>query len=624
MTPPRTLSLRQLLLENTNYIIPIYQRNYSWRETQIEQFLQDIWDKCKENANSFYYIGTLIVDERNNGFEIIDGQQRYTTVVLINAILNKVFSRLDSVNKSNLKFDARSEVENYIKQTYVVGYDEFKHPQESECQNIKLALKIIKTFLKKKENSDLEDLEQYINYFYENVKIIQVGVPEGTDINHYFEIMNTRGEQLEAHEILKAWLIKNCEEQNRNRFAQIWDACSQMEVRIQNCFNREDNYTLFGQDFSIIPTEGLITLTQETITKLEQEDKKKLLDILETYEIDKGFDQSKKTVSNEKYRSIIDFPNFLLIVLRTFLFDDSVSLDDKNLLKENGFGYMTNNIKVKPEQFLSFLLKCRVLFDNYIIKQEERDGKTDWYILSPKYNNEGSIYWVNTFTFGKDKNAESEIDNIDLLGLKDIIILQTMLQVSFPGNSFKNWLLEVLTWLTQQKSVEYEKYMEQLINITQNLYKKESKKNPFTYFNTERFVFNLLDYLLWKEYNNKQFNLNSEYNKYFENFRFRGGNSIEHLLPKSHKQEIDAEDKDTILNSFGNLCLISNSNNSKYSDYGFKAKKEQFLKQNSTESLKQTIMFSNEEWNVQEIKKHETKMIELLNRFIGNDKIKQI
>jgi uncharacterized protein with ParB-like and HNH nuclease domain len=627
MEDPKKLSIKELLMCSKNYIIPIYQRNYSWKEIQIEQLLQDIWDKHKDS--SFYYIGTLIVDERDNDFVIVDGQQRYTTIILINAIL-KGIERLNNailkdLDKPNLKFDARAEVENYIKQVYLNGYNEFKSRQELECQNIHLALRIIKDFLNKKNKE--HGLEQYVDYFYNKVQIIQVSVPEKTDINHYFEIMNTRGEQLEAHEILKAWLIKNCEEGYRGSFAKIWEACSQMEVRVQTCFNKEERDRFFGKDLCIPIDE--IKLIHDN--KQSEDSNNRLADILEDASIHEDSNKTKSDQTAEKYHSIIDFPNFLLIILRIFLNDESISLDDKSLLKETGYGDRIEHLKVKhPEEFILFLLKCRVLFDNHIIKQEERGGKTDWYILKPKYGRDNTIYWVNTF--GKEDTDDDE-------ELKDMIMLQTMLQVSYPGNSFKNWLYDLLSWLTEQQDVRYGDFMKKSRCIARNLYQKEVEKIPFTYFNTERFVFNLLDYLLWKEYREQRkslaksqpplANLQDEYKTCFDNFRFRGGNSIEHLFPQSKKDKIEVphdqkdnmeEEKGTILNSFGNLCLISNGNNSKYSDLNFEAKKHQFLEhiknqKGVAESLKQAIMFSNDKWNTTEINKHGKQMMDLLDRF---------
>jgi len=49
-----------------NYVIPIYQRNYAWKEGQIVQLIHDINDYAKQNQSSKYYIGTLVVYERES------------------------------------------------------------------------------------------------------------------------------------------------------------------------------------------------------------------------------------------------------------------------------------------------------------------------------------------------------------------------------------------------------------------------------------------------------------------------------------------------------------------------------------------------------------------------------
>ena len=78
------------LLDN-KYVIPIYQRNFAWSEEQIGQLIIDISDYATENKDKNYYIGTLIVNRRdNNSLEIIDGQQRLTTLsILLSLIKNE-------------------------------------------------------------------------------------------------------------------------------------------------------------------------------------------------------------------------------------------------------------------------------------------------------------------------------------------------------------------------------------------------------------------------------------------------------------------------------------------------------------------------------------------------------
>lgn len=69
--------------DNVTYEIPIYQRNYAWEKDEIAALVRDVWDACEKNKVA-YFIGTLVTYDRGDStFEVIDGQQRLTTLFLI-------------------------------------------------------------------------------------------------------------------------------------------------------------------------------------------------------------------------------------------------------------------------------------------------------------------------------------------------------------------------------------------------------------------------------------------------------------------------------------------------------------------------------------------------------------
>ena len=75
--------------EKCIYEIPIYQRNYAWEKDEITALVQDIYDAFKKGDNKLYYIGTLVsYNKGDQVYEIIDGQQRLTTLRLMFAALN--------------------------------------------------------------------------------------------------------------------------------------------------------------------------------------------------------------------------------------------------------------------------------------------------------------------------------------------------------------------------------------------------------------------------------------------------------------------------------------------------------------------------------------------------------
>src|SRR5688500_15191924 len=75
-----------------HYIVPDYQREYVWEETEVTQLLQDIYDEFSGNASKEYFIGSTVVYRNSDGiFELIDGQQRTTTLYLILAAFRKTY-----------------------------------------------------------------------------------------------------------------------------------------------------------------------------------------------------------------------------------------------------------------------------------------------------------------------------------------------------------------------------------------------------------------------------------------------------------------------------------------------------------------------------------------------------
>ena len=91
------------IFTNISYVVPIYQRNYAWGAMEIEQLIEDI-DSSIDDSNKNYFLGNLIVNQTdNNVYEVIDGQQRLTTLFLLENYLGMNFA------KDALKFEAREK-----------------------------------------------------------------------------------------------------------------------------------------------------------------------------------------------------------------------------------------------------------------------------------------------------------------------------------------------------------------------------------------------------------------------------------------------------------------------------------------------------------------------------------
>ena len=374
--PLKELSINAIFngSDNVTYEIPIYQRNYAWEKDEIATLMRDVWDACKK-TKAVYYIGTLVTyDNDNTIFEVIDGQQRLTTLFLILRALNKEV-------RNKLTYRARKNSNETIKNIPDFNNSYIDNGIKDGYTNATQAIKEI-----------VEDgeKEQFANYLLNSVHIIHYRVPKDVDLNHYFEVMNSRGEQLEKHEIVKAKLMNVLTDENdKAKFATIWDACSEMGVYIQTketmkafFVNNLKDFGYYDGTFDDLPDvnasesntptlESLINSTENQTGKRPDED-----------------DDSK----NSMFQPIIDFPNFLLIVLKITRMGDAdftsndFILDDKELIIE--FNKILENNKIQENEKSRFakhfcfnLLQAKYLLDNFVVhhtNDEDTYGHNPW------------------------------------------------------------------------------------------------------------------------------------------------------------------------------------------------------------------------------------------------------
>ena len=234
-----------------NYVVPIYQRNYAWGEDQITQLLQDIYD-ASQNEESNYFIGSLVVLLRTDGvFEVIDGQQRLTTLHLI-------CKKLGILKLSHLSYDSRPEVEEFFSDLFASKecdefLEDYSKRDTRKIYHLVEALEILESAGIHTHAGHDDDMvvslhsmgdevkNKMAEYLNNNVILVRTILPDDTDVAAYFEIMNSRGEQLQEHEIVKALMMKSLDEDQRKVFASIWDACSQMNIPIQRSLSSLQN-----------------------------------------------------------------------------------------------------------------------------------------------------------------------------------------------------------------------------------------------------------------------------------------------------------------------------------------------------------------------------------------------
>ena len=608
-------------LNEDSYAIPLYQRNFSWTYDEIEQLLNDVADAYQEKRDN-YYIGTLVVNEENGLFKIIDGQQRTTALNLIALVLKNEFD-CDRLEAVHLTFPARKKSNENIQKLFTK-----QKISEDDENELTRGYRHAKDALKKVLGERQLEPQPFVDYLFNKVIIFRSILPKDLDLNLYFERFNSRGEQLEAHEILKAQMMSKfgADQEMAQKFARIWDACAEFDKPVSSQFKmrrkRADDFQererIFGWHFSNYSFHNIYDDID-----FYQNERRKLSDVL-------GKKINEKNIEVEKdfgnYTQVIDFPTFLLHVLAIWEGRDpsEVQLDDKKLLT-------LFDIKNKNQtwiiEFSEFLLKIKHVFDNYIVRNSNMDSssrnKDEWFLQKGTYyeyqpNGKAKEHYIVEERFTKNTFSDSEIN-------QNIILLQSMFAVTFTANRDSRWLYEILQFLfehieelnDQEFAIRFKDFLEKMaVRYAEGrLFTEEDiiKK----YGDIPVYAFNFIDYILWK---NRE-ELGREYKGVkFDHFKFAYRRSIEHWFPQHPNSDEKVEKMDDqFLHSFGNLCIITDSQNSKFGNLVPSAKYKQWEGIFDRQSLKLQIMDNITEktkWESYQIKGLEKEILPMIKRFI--------
>lgn len=284
------------------YSIPDYQRAYVWDTDQVRDLLDDTMAAYHENTDAQYFLGSMVLkinDKVDRGvayteYELLDGQQRLTTMLLVLACLRDylpqfqatlspfIYQAEDALLQQpertrimfNIRSDVRDFVDNYVKP--VGGTTKFEDLEvfaKSKNKNISIknmanTILVVRDFLEEYKN----ELRDYLIYFLNKVLMIYVATEELQDAFQLFTVLNNRGVKLSSSDILKAENLKVLSDSDRHKWATKWEA---ME-------------SYFGEDF-----DKFLSHIRTILVKKKQS--KTLLKEFEEYVYsDKEYDRSSK------------------------------------------------------------------------------------------------------------------------------------------------------------------------------------------------------------------------------------------------------------------------------------------------------------------------------------------
>jgi uncharacterized protein with ParB-like and HNH nuclease domain len=483
---PDNKSIRQIFGDSDAfYRMPVYQRPYSWDKERVEQLWYDVLDAYKnhtdnETLDPNYFLGSVVVVKKGNHYEVVDGQQRLTTLTILfctlrdlnldlvkkNSILNSIKDLVE--DKERLKLTTHLNNQALFEETVLRGIN-FNATKTELFDNrfLQTALYFRELILKaqdKNQEDYISNFNDFIDYLFNKTTIIRiVCFDEGFAIK-LFTVLNDRGLDLTPADIIKAYLLQNLDEDRRNNFTEVWkrieNTCKLSGENLQGVFNfylyylKSDNPRKALQDEL---KEQFKDKNPQTI----------ILDIekFATYILEINANNKDKDISMLKYlrqsiywKSIlatakqVDYPNYdvLKSLITKYYYQSWIANGTSNRIKQTSFNIL-KKVKQKSniEEIKALITDNLSKYDNYVgFLSNENAYWTNWHkplLLSieyyqqdardfipisrdlhtehilPKEWNKKDLNWSDTFSETTAKPLLNSLGNLTLLsGTKNI------------------------------------------------------------------------------------------------------------------------------------------------------------------------------------------------------------
>ncbi len=256
--------LKNTLKEELYYQIPIYQRPYQWTKENCEKLLDDLFFNYEYDRESDYFCGSLVLVKSNPNsktetYDIVDGQQRLSTFILLAKVLADLYNDCLSGTKGTKNLERLQEswkdrhterkrlsfntVGSNAEDDFAYALEHFNDSQASKNKNnknnyLKNAI-CLKDYLKEKE---IENINKFIEWLYSNVKFITIICPDIDKALRIFSVLNAKGLPLNATDIFKGELLKElAKEEDQKKLVSRWNdlsqKCSDNDLKIETLFS---------------------------------------------------------------------------------------------------------------------------------------------------------------------------------------------------------------------------------------------------------------------------------------------------------------------------------------------------------------------------------------------------
>ncbi|RJG18251.1 DUF262 domain-containing protein [Alcanivorax profundi] len=640
------LTLETVGARNMGFVIPSYQRPYVWRDEDVIKLFDDIREAYLANEKQ-YFIGSVLSAIHEKGesrlYELIDGQQRTTTLMLLSlafraAGVKTPLAEVSTLGEApRLTFEIRDTVGNLLGS--YAGLERMTRPgpdaiaKDPYLTHLDANLRVLKQQVEKLPESEEFSREGFADYIFRKVSWVNNVVPESMDLNRLFASMNTAGIQLEPVDLLKAKLFRKITTETP-LYSTIWQACEHMD----NYFERNLRHLFPNADWNAIEYKDLSAYKRRFFESSggesgEGESKASgmtLLHLLNEVKAGNTADNVKpkkekdplaeledKTVSG---RSIVGFELLLIHALRVFCAregwpDIEARIKAANLMA--CFECLLDKDEADIKAFIQTLWQVRYQFDTWVVKWVEHDDSEDPQLRLTSFSRSQSSgkYYINRSA--RELGALAQLQAVrNFTGDRSAHYWLTALLaklVKKPDMSFDD-VLSIMEKLDNQLSLTTETQKEASFKIatgeapaTESWASREDYLNIAQGTGFEHYWFQKLEYLLWKQ--------GDKSDEKLKRYRITSKNSVEHVHPQNERNNNVL--KQEALDAFGNLALLSPGENSSYSNKPVGVKWQEFKNKPRYDSLKLKAIFdvyvaADEKWGETQIAEHHEGMLTAL------------
>ncbi|ENW26110.1 hypothetical protein F925_00594 [Acinetobacter lwoffii NCTC 5866 = CIP 64.10 = NIPH 512] len=255
--------LAKIFSSDFEYIIPSYQRPYAWETEQASVLFDDLYDFFQSDIDEEYFLGSIVLikEEGKVHAEVIDGQQRLTTLTILFSILaskmdgrqketickyileqGNEFEGLEPKPRLTLRLRDKDFFQSYVQELNfekLFALDEKQLENEARL-NIKRNSQVLNSKVINAFGKDIDRLKKFIGFLLQRCFIVTVTTSSKNTAFRVFSVMNSRGLDLQPTDIIKADIIGLLEnELEQNTYSKKWE---DLEVNI----GREDFNNLFS------------------------------------------------------------------------------------------------------------------------------------------------------------------------------------------------------------------------------------------------------------------------------------------------------------------------------------------------------------------------------------------